>query len=80
MLKSMVMMLSNPAYASADGRKLTKINKQKTVIKYKPSDKNGEINIVVDKKYLVTVKGRKVNESDLVDYASAIDCKKLKKV
>jgi hypothetical protein len=79
MLQSMVMMLSNPAYASTDGGKLTKIEKQKAVIKYKPSDKNGEINIVVAKKYLVTVKGRKINESDLVDYASTIDYKKLKK-
>lgn len=79
MLQSMVMMFSNPAYASADGGKLTKINRQKAVIKYKPSNKNGEINIVVAKKYLVTVKGRKVKESDLVDYASAINYKKLKK-
>lgn len=79
MIQSMVMLFSNPAYAAADGGKLAKINRQKAVIKYKPSDKNGEINIVVEKKYLVTVKGRKVNESDLVDYASAIDYKKLKK-
>jgi hypothetical protein len=79
MLQSMVMMFSNPAYASADGGKLTKINRQKAIIKYKPSDKNGEINIVVAKKYLVTIKGRKVSESDLVDYASAINYKKLKK-
>ena len=79
MLQSMVMMFSNPAYASADGGKLTKIEKQKAVIKYKPSNENGEINIVVAKKYLVTVKGRKVKESDLVDYASAINYKKLKK-
>ena len=79
MLQSMVMMFSNPAYASADGGKLTKIEKQKAVIKYKPSNKNGDINIVVAKKYLVTVKGRKVKESDLVDYASAINYKKLKK-
>ena len=79
MLQSMVMMFSNPAYATADGGKLTKINRQKAIIKYKPSNKNGEINIVVAKKYLVTVNGRKVNESDLVDYASAVDYKKLKK-
>ena len=79
MLQSMIVMFSNPAYASADGGKLTKIEKQKAVIKYKPSNKNGEINIVVAKKYLVTVKGRKIKESDLVDYASAINYKKLKK-
>jgi len=78
-LQSMVMMFSNPAYASADGGKLTKIKRQKAIIKYTPSRKNGEINIVVAKQYLVTIKGQKVEESDLVDYASAIDYKKLKK-
>ena len=78
-LQSMVMMFSNPAYATADGGKLTKIKRQKAIIKYRPSRKDGEINIVVAKQYLVTIKGRKVEESDLVDYASAIDYKKLKK-
>ena len=78
MLQSMVMMLSNPAYASADGGKLTKIERQKAVIKYKSANKKGEISIVVAKKYLVSVKGSNVNEVELVDYASAIEYKKLK--
>jgi hypothetical protein len=78
-LQSMVMMFSNPAYASADGGKLTKIKRQKAIIKYRPSKKNGEINIVVAKQYLVSVKGRNINQNDLVDYASAIDYKTLKK-
>ncbi|MBU0768028.1 MAG: hypothetical protein KJ687_02895 [Proteobacteria bacterium] len=76
-LQSMVMLFSNPAYASADGGKLTKIKNQKAIIKYNPSDKNGEINIVVEKQYLVSVKGRDINQNDLVDYASAIDYKTL---
>ena len=78
-LQSMVMVFSNPAYASADGGKLTKIKRQKAIIKYRPSRKDGEINIVVAKQYLVNIKGRKVKETDLVEYASAIDFQKLKK-
>jgi hypothetical protein len=78
-LQSMVMVFSNPAYASADGGKLTKIKRQKAIIKYHPSQKNGEINIVVAKQYLVSVKGRNINENELVDYASAIDYKRLKR-
>lgn len=78
-LQSMVMLFSNPAYASADGGKLTKIKRQKAIIKYHPSNKKGEINIVVAKQYLVSVKGRDISQNDLVDYASAIDYKKLKK-
>ncbi|MFZ0482903.1 MAG: hypothetical protein WAL93_05885 [Desulfobacterales bacterium] len=78
-LQSMVMMFSNPAYAAADGGKLTRIKRQKAIIKYNPSQKNGEINIVVAKQYLVSVKGRGISQKDLVDYASAIDYMKLKK-
>ena len=78
-IQSMIMLLSNPAFASADGGKLTKIKRQKAIIKYRPSAKNGEINIVVAKKYLVNIEGRNVSENDLVDYASAIDYQKLKK-
>ena len=78
-LQSMVMLFSNPAYASADGGKLTKIKRQKAIIKYHPSKNNGEINIVVAKQYLVSVKGRNISQNDLVDYASAIDYKTLKK-
>ncbi len=78
-LQSMVMVFSNPAYASADGGKLTKIKRQKAIIKYHSSKKDGEINIVVAKQYLVSIKGRNIDENDLVDYASAIDYNKLKK-
>jgi len=77
-LQSMVMLFSNPAYASAGGGKLTKIKRQKAIIKYDSSRKSGEINIVVAKQYLVSVKGRNIDESDLVNYASAIDFKILK--
>ena len=36
-------------------------------------------NIVVAKQYLISVKGQNINQNDLVDYASEIDYKKLKK-
>jgi len=77
-IQSMIMVLSNPAFASADGGKLTKIKKQKAILKYQPSGKNGEINIVVAEKYLVNIEGQNVSKDDLVDYASAIDYQKLK--
>jgi hypothetical protein len=78
-LQSMVMMFSNPAYAPADGGQITKIKGQKAIIKYHPSQKSGEINIVVAKQYLISVEGQNINQNDLVDYASEIDYKKLKK-
>jgi len=75
----MVMVFSNPAFASADGGTLTKIKMQKAITKYHPSPKNGEINIVVKKQYFVSAKGLNINQNNLVDFASAIDYKKLKK-
>jgi len=78
-LQSMVMMFSNPSYATADGGKLKKIRRQKAIIKYRASKQEGEIIIIVDKRYLVSVNGTKVSEEDLINYASAIDYKKLKK-
>ena len=78
-IQSMVMMFSNPAYATADGGKLKKIKRQKAIVKYRPSNQEGEITIVVDKRYLISIKGRKVSEEDLTNYASAIDYKELKK-
>ncbi len=78
-LQSMAMMFFNPAYATANGGKLKKIKRQKAIVKYRPSNQEGEITIVVDKRYLVSIKGRKVREEDLTNYASAIDYKELKK-
>jgi hypothetical protein len=78
-LQGMAMMFSNPAYATADGGKLKKIKRQKAIIKYRSSNQEGDITIIVDRRLLVSVKGRKVGEEDLIDYASAIDYKELKK-
>ena len=78
-LQGMAMMFSNPAYATADGGKLKKIKRQKAIIKYRSSNQEGDITIMVDRRLLVSIKGRKVGEDDLINYASAIDYKELKK-
>ena len=78
-LQGMLMLFSNPAYATADGGKLTKIKRQKAIVKYRSANQDGEISMVVDNRYMVVVKGRKVSEEDLTGYASSIDCKGLKK-
>jgi hypothetical protein len=79
MLAGMMMMFSNPSIAGADGGKLTKIKRQKAIVKYRPANKQGEITIIVAKRHLISVKGRQVSEQDLMDYASAINYKDLKK-
>ena len=78
MMQSMMSIMANPMYGSADGGKLKKIKRQKAVIKYYPSKSKGEVVITVAKKYVVKLDGRKVKEQDLIDYASVIDYKGLK--
>lgn len=77
-LQSMMMMFSNPMYATSDGGKLEKINRQKAIVKFDPDTKRGDINIIVAKRFLVTVKGNKTTIADLKAYAKAIDYKMMK--
>jgi len=78
MLQGMMVMFSNPMYASSDGGKLEKIKRQKAVVKFNPDTSRGDIKIVVANRFLVTVKGNRTTIDDLMAYAKAIDYKKLK--
>jgi len=77
MLQSMMMMFSNPMFASSDGGKMERIKRQKALVKYDPSTEQGEIQIVVAKRFLVTINGNNVNKDDLKAYAKGINYKKL---
>lgn len=77
MLQSMMMMFSNPMFASSDGGKMERIKRQKALVKYDPSTEQGEIQIVVAKRFLVTINGNNVSKDDLKAYARGIDYKKL---
>ncbi len=72
LLQPMIMMFSNPIFAASAGR-FELINGYKGIIKHQ--NKNGDVNIVVNNRFLVTVKGRNVSEEALVDYAKHIDLK-----
>jgi hypothetical protein len=77
MLQGMMMMLGNPALAGADGGKMEKIAGEKAIVKYNAQDKNGQINLVIVNRFLVTVEGDEVSLADLKAYAGKIDYKKL---
>ncbi len=72
LLQPMIMMFSNPIFAASAGR-FELINGYKGIIKHQ--NNSGDINIVVNNRFLVTVKGRNVSEEELVDYAKHIDLK-----
>ena len=78
LLQGMMGLFSNPMYATSEGGKLEKINRQKAIVKFEPDTKRGDIKIVVAKRFLVTVKGNKTTIADLKAYAKAIDYKKMK--
>lgn len=76
-LQGMMMMFTNPAFAVSDGGKLEKIAHQKAIVKYKPSEKQGDIQIMVANRFLVSIEGSGVAKADLKKYAEAIDYEKL---
>jgi hypothetical protein len=73
-----MMAMFNPMYAGAQGGKLQKIKRNKAIVKYDPDSRSGEANVLVEKSYIVSIKGNSVDEKDLLDYAQAVDYKGLK--
>ncbi len=71
-------MFSNPILSS--GGKLKRINREKAMINYLPNLKSGEITLMIDKRFMVTIKGEGVLEETLISYAQAIDFEGLKKI
>jgi hypothetical protein len=73
-----MMAMFNPMYAGAQGGKLQKIKRNKAIVKYNPDARSGEANVLVEKRYIVSIKGDSVDENDVLDYAKAVDYKGLK--
>jgi hypothetical protein len=77
MLQGIMMMLSNPVFAAANGGKLEKIKGWKAIVKYDPQDKSGSIMIVVETRTLILIEGDSVALDDLKSYASVIDYQRI---
>lgn len=77
MMQGMMMMFSNPMLATSDGGKLEKINGEKAIVKYSNENKNGNINVVIAGRFLITVEGNDVSRLDMIAFAQGIDFKKL---
>jgi hypothetical protein len=77
MIQGIMMMFSNPMMATSDGGKLEKINGEKAIVKYNNDNKDGNINMVVANRFLITVEGNDVARQDLIAFAQGIDFKKL---
>jgi hypothetical protein len=77
MLQATMMLFTNPMFATADGGKLETINGQKAIVKYSAENKSGEIQVVVNNRFLVTVNGNEVAKEELTAYLSNVDIIKL---
>lgn len=76
-LQGMMMMFSNPMFAASGGGKLERIKRQKAIVKYNKKERSGEINIMVAKRFLITLKGDNVSLDEMRAYAKAIAYKRL---
>ena len=76
LLQGLGSLLGNPMFNS--GGKLKRINREKATIKYNDKQQSGDVTLMLDKRFLVTVKGSKVTEDELIEYTKAIDFKKIK--
>jgi hypothetical protein len=79
-MQSMMMIFSNPMFASSGGGEMQKIKRQKAMVTYEEGRKQGDIKIVVKKRFFVTIEGRNVSRDDLVSYAKGINYKKLSRL
>lgn len=77
MIQSMSMIFSNPAMFGARGQKILRIAGYNSVSRYVAENKEGDIQILVENKYLVTVSGNGVALEDLQKYAEAVNYKAL---
>jgi hypothetical protein len=74
MMQSMLMMFSNPIFASSVG-KVELINGQKAIVDFKET--SGNINIVIGTNLLITIDGNNIRRDDLLAYAGRINMDKL---
>jgi hypothetical protein len=78
-LQSIIMMLNNPLFAGASGGNIQTVKQQRAMFKYNEQDHSGEINIVVAGRFIVTVKGRGIDQPSLLRYAESVDFEVLAK-
>ncbi len=76
-LQSVLMMIKNPMFAGAGGGQLKTVRGQRAVMNYDSSKRSGTLYVVIDGRFLVTVKGNAIERRDLLQLAEAVDYKAL---
>ncbi len=74
-LQGILAIIENPIM-DGSGATLTRINGKRAIVKFNQNTREGEIDIAIQKKVLITVKGRNLEKKDpLVAFAKRIDMK-----
>ena len=76
-LQSVLMMTGNSVFAGAAGGKLESVKGNRAVVKYDGDDRKGEIYVVVDNRFVVIIKGRRVDKEELALFAGLMDYDRL---
>ena len=76
-MQSLVLMLNNPVIAGAGGAKLETFGTHKGIVQFDATTLSGDVNIVVDERFMVTVNGQNVERDELIAYAQAVKYPKL---
>lgn len=79
MLSGVMMMFGNAMFLG-DGQELVTIQGEKAIRQWSAEDKSGELQIVVDSKVLITVRGSEVSYDTVKAFAEAIDYARLKEL
>lgn len=78
-LQSVLAMMKNPVLSGVSGTRMETIQGQKALIKYNSSRKKGELYVVVDSRFLVSIKGKDLPQEDLFLFGEKIQYNELAK-
>jgi hypothetical protein len=81
LLQSMMMFLTNPMMSAGQpDTKLVRIKKEKAIEKFSAQRKDGELSVVLEGKTLVTVKGQRITDKEILhEYMEIVDFEAVKK-
>ncbi len=77
LLQGVLMVLSNPLFATADGGELVRVGRRKAVLRYDLAERAGELQLVVARRFLLSVEGEGVSRETILAYARAVDLEAL---
>ncbi len=76
-LQSMLMMVKNPAFLGASGKKIEKYGGQKAIVQWNEESSRGSISVIVSGTALLSIEGNQTTLEMLKTFANAIEYKNL---